>query len=77
MGFIDKLFGTSPKDSVFGRLAEADNRIKEAQGKIVAVNDSVDVKRNAVAELHADARAAHDAHDQLDADLDDLHSLLG
>jgi septal ring factor EnvC (AmiA/AmiB activator) len=76
MGFISNLI-RGPQGSAFSRLAGADERIKEAQGKIVAINDSIAAKRNQVSDLKADATAAHVAHDQLDADLNDLHSLLG
>ena len=77
MSLKNMLFGSITKGSVFSRLAVADERIKEAQGKIVAVNDAIAAKQNTVADLRKDAEAAHIAHDQLDSAVDDLHALLG
>lgn len=72
-----QVFGSGSSESAFGRLATADQRVKDAQGKIIAIQDSLQVKQDAVVSLPAQADAIHAQHDELSENLDDLHAKLG
>lgn len=63
--------------SAFARLADADTSLKEAKGKLIAIQDSLAVKADQASSLADAAADAHAEHDKLDGDLKKLHALLG
>jgi hypothetical protein len=63
--------------SAFAKIADADTKQKEAEGKIVAVKAAANATQAAAGELKKAAVEAHGELDKAHKELDHVHELLG
>lgn len=76
MAFWDKIKG-QVSGTVHGRIAQTEQFIQEAEGKIIAAKDSIELKKQKMGELIERASGLHAAHDELDILKEKFNSLLG
>lgn len=77
MAFWNKKEGTEPTNTLHGRIAESDEFIQAARGKLVAAKDSIVLKKQHMQGLIAEAGGLHTAHDELDELKQKFNDILG
>lgn len=72
MGFFDFLTGQKPQGSAFTKIAQADDKVQQARGRIISIN-AANREKNAVAdELEQDVAQVHSETDQVHGRLDNI-----
>jgi hypothetical protein len=74
--FFSYMGVNQPSGSAFSKIAVMDDSLLQARGKLSALKDSVQIKKNTISSLNVDTAYVHADLQEQEARLAKLHELL-